>query len=48
MGLYYFTKLMARFEDVHLALMAYNYGPTYVERRIRQGALFRKDIPIVL
>jgi len=37
LGLYYFSKLMTRFQDVHLALMAYNFGPTYIERQIEQG-----------
>lgn len=36
-GLYYLSKLMARFQDVHVALVAYNFGPTYIERQIEQG-----------
>ncbi len=37
LGLYYLSKLLLRFKDLEVALVAYNYGPTYVARRLRRG-----------
>lgn len=34
MGIYYLTKLINDFEDVKIALVAYNYGPSYVKNLI--------------
>ncbi len=36
-GTYYLASLIRDFSDLSTALVAYNYGPTYVRRRLRQG-----------
>ena len=42
MGIYYLTQLTKDFNDIRLALAAYNYGPTYIK-----GLLERKEgIPL--
>jgi hypothetical protein len=38
MGIYYLTQLMSDFNDLGVALTAYNYGPTYVK-----GLIERKE-----
>ncbi len=42
MGTYYLAKMLQRFEDLELALTAYNIGPTAVRRLI----VCRADIPL--
>ena len=42
LGTYYLNKLLNRFNDVKLALEAYNHGPTKLERYIQQG----KQLPV--
>ncbi len=42
LGTYYLNKLQNRFNDVKLALEAYNHGPTKLERYIQQG----KRLPV--
>ncbi len=38
LGTYYFSKLLINFDkNIDVALTAYNYGPTYVNRLIRKG-----------
>ncbi|RLA83977.1 MAG: hypothetical protein DRG31_05525 [Deltaproteobacteria bacterium] len=37
LGLFYLSKLHAEFKDLELALIAYNYGPTYLRKRLRRG-----------
>jgi hypothetical protein len=38
LGIHYYSELVDRFEgDVHLALAAYNRGPTRVSRQVRSG-----------
>lgn len=37
LGLFYLSKLQEEFGDLELALIAYNYGPTYLRARIRRG-----------
>ena len=37
MGTYYLASLIRDFPDLSTALVAYNCGPTYVRRRLRQG-----------
>jgi soluble lytic murein transglycosylase-like protein len=42
MGIYYLTQLTKDFNDIRLALAAYNYGPTYIK-----GLMERKEgIPL--
>lgn len=36
-GAYYLDKLIKRFGDLTLALEAYNYGPTQINKLLRQG-----------
>ena len=36
-GTYYLASLIRDFSDLSTALVAYNCGPTYVRRRLRQG-----------
>jgi soluble lytic murein transglycosylase len=36
MGIYYFTQLTKDFNDIRLALAAYNYGPTYIKSLIEK------------
>jgi soluble lytic murein transglycosylase len=38
MGTYYLFKMMLRFKDVRLALVAYNCGPGFVEEMTKRGA----------
>ncbi len=47
MGVHYFSQLLLHFDDLRIALVAYNYGPSYVkgliERRQRiPGDFYRK------
>jgi soluble lytic murein transglycosylase len=42
LGTYYLNKLQNRFNDVKLALEAYNHGPTKLERYIQEG----KQLPV--
>jgi soluble lytic murein transglycosylase-like protein len=37
LGAYYLDKLVKRFGDLHLALEAYNHGPTKLSRYLRKG-----------
>jgi len=37
LGAYYLNKLMKRFGDLHLALEAYNHGPTKLTRYLKKG-----------
>lgn len=37
LGLFYLSRLLLRFGDLEVALVAYNYGPTYVARRLKAG-----------
>jgi soluble lytic murein transglycosylase-like protein len=37
LGAYYLDKLVKRFGDLHLALEAYNHGPTKLARYLRKG-----------
>jgi soluble lytic murein transglycosylase len=41
MGIYYLSRLILDFDDVRLALTAYNYGPT----RVRGFIDNKQDIP---
>jgi hypothetical protein len=36
MGVYYLSQLITDFEDMDLALAAYNYGPTYVKNKMEK------------
>jgi soluble lytic murein transglycosylase len=36
MGIYYLSRLIRDFNDIGIALAAYNYGPTYVKSRIEK------------
>jgi soluble lytic murein transglycosylase-like protein len=42
MGIYYFTQLTKDFNDIRLALAAYNYGPTYIKSLIEK----KEGIPL--
>jgi len=42
MGIYYFSQLVSDFNDVRVALTAYNYGPTYIKELVDS----KKRIPI--
>ncbi|GJL77397.1 MAG: hypothetical protein NPINA01_03860 [Nitrospinaceae bacterium] len=37
LGAYYLNKLIKRFGDLHLALEAYNHGPTRLSRYLKKG-----------
>ena len=37
MGIYYFSQLILDFDDLGLAVTAYNYGPTYVKGLIQRN-----------
>ena len=37
LGTYYLARLVRRFDDLDLALAAYNWGPTAIAKRIRKG-----------
>jgi soluble lytic murein transglycosylase len=37
LGAYYLNKLIKRFGDLHLALEAYNHGPTKLARYLKKG-----------
>jgi hypothetical protein len=37
LGLYYFSRLILQFQDLKVALAAYNFGPTFIKERIEQG-----------
>jgi len=42
MGIYYLSQLLLDFEDLGIALTAYNYGPTYVKSLIEK----KQKIPV--
>ncbi len=42
MGVYYFTQLTLDFDDLRVALAAYNYGPTYIRSLIDR----KEKIPV--
>jgi Transglycosylase SLT domain len=42
MGIYYLSRLLLDFEDLGIALTAYNYGPTYVKSLIEK----KQQIPV--
>ncbi len=42
MGIYYFSQLVSDFNDVRVALTAYNYGPTYIKELVDN----KKKIPV--
>jgi len=42
MGVYYLSQLIIDFDDLRIALVAYNYGPTYVKSLIER----RQRIPV--
>ncbi len=48
MGIYYLSQLIIDFDDLRIALVAYNYGPTYVkgliERRQRIPAHYYRKV----
>jgi len=48
MGIYYVTKLLRDFKDPHLALTAYNYGPTYVRGLRERGRMVPKSFYLKL
>jgi hypothetical protein len=37
LGLYYLSQLILQFQDLEVALAAYNFGPTFIRERIEQG-----------
>ena len=37
LGLYYLSRLILQFQDLKVALAAYNFGPTFIRERIKQG-----------
>ena len=37
MGVAYLRELTNRFGDIELALAAYNWGPSHIDRRLRRG-----------
>jgi hypothetical protein len=37
LGLYYLSQLILQFQDLKVALAAYNFGPTFIRERIAQG-----------
>ena len=37
LGLYYLSRLILQFQDIKVALAAYNFGPTFIRERIEQG-----------
>lgn len=37
LGLYYLSRLILQFQDLKVALAAYNFGPTFIRQRIKQG-----------
>ena len=41
LGVHYLDELVQRFGDLEVALTAYNWGPTRIARRIREGG----DLP---
>lgn len=41
MGIHYFSQLLSDFNDVRIALTAYNYGPTYIKELVES----KKRIP---
>ena len=41
LGALYLNKLRKRFKDMHLALEAYNHGPSQLSRYLRQGKIPR-------
>ncbi|MBW1645723.1 MAG: lytic transglycosylase domain-containing protein [Deltaproteobacteria bacterium] len=45
MGTCYLASLMRQFPDLQTALAAYNYGPTYIRRRLRQGGAVPRRYP---
>ncbi|MBN2333424.1 MAG: lytic transglycosylase domain-containing protein [Deltaproteobacteria bacterium] len=45
MGTYYLSSLIRDFSDLPTALVAYNYGPTYVRRQLRNGRQLPTSYP---
>jgi soluble lytic murein transglycosylase-like protein len=37
LGLYYLSQLILQFQDLKVALAAYNFGPTFIRDRLQQG-----------
>ncbi|RLB04952.1 MAG: hypothetical protein DRG50_08060 [Deltaproteobacteria bacterium] len=37
LGLYYLSRLILQFRDLKVAITAYNFGPTYIRKRIKEG-----------
>ena len=37
LGLYYLSRLILQFQDLKVALAAYNFGPTFIREQIKQG-----------
>jgi soluble lytic murein transglycosylase len=37
LGLYYLSELILQFRDLKVALAAYNFGPAYIQERIKLG-----------
>ncbi len=37
LGLYYLSRLILQFQDLKVALAAYNFGPTFIRERLEQG-----------
>ncbi len=42
LGLYYLSRLILQFKDLKVAITAYNFGPTYIRERLREG----KPLPV--
>ncbi len=45
MGTWYLVSLIRNFPDLQTALAAYNYGPTYIRRRLRRGQEIPRQYP---
>lgn len=45
-GIHYFAQLIHQFGDIETALVAYNYGPTYVRDRLSEGHALPKTYPL--
>jgi soluble lytic murein transglycosylase-like protein len=45
MGVAYLRELSDRFGSVPIALAAYNWGPTHIDRRIRRGRALPEEYP---
>ena len=42
LGLYYLSRLILQFKDLKVAITAYNFGPTYIQERLKEG----KPLPV--